>query len=41
MSRPLTGPIARGDARTVSRHLKALAEQSSEVTQLYRVMGLD
>jgi predicted short-subunit dehydrogenase-like oxidoreductase (DUF2520 family) len=36
----LTGPIARGDTRTVSRHLKALAEQSAEIKELYRVLGL-
>ncbi len=35
----LTGPIARGDAATVSRHLEALAETDPELLDLYRVMA--
>lgn len=35
----LTGPIARGDVRTVARHLQALADQPSELIEIYRVLG--
>lgn len=35
----LTGPIVRGDARTVAIHLKVLQEQSDELTDLYRNLG--
>ncbi len=35
----LTGPISRGDVRTVAKHLKALAELSPELTTIYKVMG--
>lgn len=35
----LTGPIARGDAATVARHLAALGESQPEVQALYRVAG--
>jgi predicted short-subunit dehydrogenase-like oxidoreductase (DUF2520 family) len=35
----LTGPIARGDAGTVERHLHALAERAPELTELYRTVG--
>lgn len=36
----LTGPVRRGDARTVSRHLHALAPWGQEITELYRVCAL-
>lgn len=35
----LTGPIARGDVRTVALHLKALQGLSAELQEIYRVMG--
>jgi predicted short-subunit dehydrogenase-like oxidoreductase (DUF2520 family) len=35
----LTGPIARGDARTVEKHLKALAPLAADLQEIYRVMG--
>jgi predicted short-subunit dehydrogenase-like oxidoreductase (DUF2520 family) len=35
----LTGPVSRGDAPTVARHLQALAEQPPELQDLYRVLG--
>ncbi len=35
----LTGPVARGDAETVARHLAALCDNAPELTTLYRVMG--
>jgi len=35
----LTGPIARGDAESVRKHLKALKDDSVS-TQLYRVLGM-
>lgn len=35
----LTGPIARGDAATVERHLAALAERVPDLVELYRVAG--
>lgn len=35
----LTGPISRGDARTVAKHLKALTEVPAELTDIYKVMG--
>jgi predicted short-subunit dehydrogenase-like oxidoreductase (DUF2520 family) len=35
----LTGPIRRGDAATVSRHLEALAAVSPELDALYRALG--
>lgn len=35
----LTGPIARGDLRTVQRHLKALKERAPELVELYIVLG--
>lgn len=37
--RALTGPIARGDDRTVALHLKALAQQPADLQEIYRVMG--
>jgi len=38
----LTGPIARGDADTVSRHLDALAGRAglAEIAELYRAAGI-
>jgi predicted short-subunit dehydrogenase-like oxidoreductase (DUF2520 family) len=36
----LTGPVARGDAAAVSRHLLALAEIDSELAQAYRANSL-
>jgi len=35
----LTGPIRRGDAETVARHLDALAGAAPEVLETYRVLG--
>jgi predicted short-subunit dehydrogenase-like oxidoreductase (DUF2520 family) len=35
----LTGPIARGDDATVSRHLDALAETNPELLDLYRALA--
>lgn len=35
----LTGPIRRGDAETVSRHLEALAGAPSAVIEVYRALG--
>lgn len=35
----LTGPIARGDAKTVEKHLKALDRYHPELRALYRVLG--
>jgi predicted short-subunit dehydrogenase-like oxidoreductase (DUF2520 family) len=35
----LTGPIARGDAATVARHLEALAETDPGLLDLYRAMA--
>lgn len=36
----LTGPIARGDAETVERHLRALSTLPHEIRRLYRELGL-
>lgn len=36
----LTGPIARGDVKTVRRHLQELAEMEGYVASVYRAMGL-
>ena len=35
----LTGPIARGDLRTVTAHLAALDESERELSDLYRALG--
>jgi predicted short-subunit dehydrogenase-like oxidoreductase (DUF2520 family) len=37
----LTGPIARGDAATVARHLAALASDPAlnEIAAVYRLLG--
>jgi hypothetical protein len=34
-----TGPIARGDAGTVERHLRALRDRAPDVEELYRTLG--
>ena len=36
----LTGPIRRGDAATVAKHLRQFERQGSEITGLYRALGL-
>jgi predicted short-subunit dehydrogenase-like oxidoreductase (DUF2520 family) len=35
----LTGPVARGDATTVERHLEALAAAAPEVADIYRALS--
>jgi predicted short-subunit dehydrogenase-like oxidoreductase (DUF2520 family) len=35
----LTGPIARGDRRTVTAHLAALDRSAPELSDLYRALG--
>ncbi len=35
----LTGPIARGDAGTVRKHLEALEKEDPELAELYRLLG--
>jgi len=35
----LTGPIARGDAQTVARHLDALAQCDNDLRDFYRIAG--
>jgi predicted short-subunit dehydrogenase-like oxidoreductase (DUF2520 family) len=35
----LTGPIARGDAKTIQRHLRALAELQPELLDSYRALA--
>lgn len=37
----LTGPVARGDVKTVERHLRALAAASPHLLDLYRRLGLE
>ncbi len=36
----LTGPVQRGDALTVARHLEALEQRAPELAPVYRVMSL-
>ncbi|ALC17734.1 hypothetical protein DSOUD_3008 [Desulfuromonas soudanensis] len=36
----LTGPIARGDVRTVGKHLRAIAHLPGGVDQIYRILGI-
>ena len=36
----LTGPLSRGDERTVEGHLKALAAEAPGLLPLYRILGL-
>lgn len=40
LPRSLTGPIARGDAVTVERHLAALRERAPGLVEMYRACGL-
>lgn len=35
----LTGPIARGDAATVERHLEAISTEAPELAELYRALA--
>ena len=35
----LTGPIARGDVKTVQRHIQEIAARSPEFLQLYKTLG--
>ena len=35
----LTGPIARGDVRTVEKHLRALEALPDDVGEIYRALG--
>jgi predicted short-subunit dehydrogenase-like oxidoreductase (DUF2520 family) len=35
----LTGPISRGDVRTVAKHLKAMATLPADLQEIYRVLG--
>jgi predicted short-subunit dehydrogenase-like oxidoreductase (DUF2520 family) len=37
--RALTGPVARGDAATVRRHLDAMRNDSGPLRDLYRAFG--
>ncbi len=37
----LTGPISRGDAQTIEKHLLAIGEIPQEYQQIYKVMGLE
>jgi predicted short-subunit dehydrogenase-like oxidoreductase (DUF2520 family) len=37
--RALTGPVARGDLRTVRKHLQALAKLPPDIQEVYRVLG--
>ncbi len=36
----LTGPIARGDVKTIQRHLAALAKSAPDILPLYKELGL-
>ena len=36
----LTGPIARGDLGTITRHLKALEEANPSLLEIYKELGL-
>lgn len=36
----LTGPIARGDIGTVSKHIKSLEEKAPEILDIYKTLGL-
>ena len=36
----LTGPIARGDVKTIQRHLEALAKSAPDILPLYKELGL-
>jgi predicted short-subunit dehydrogenase-like oxidoreductase (DUF2520 family) len=37
----LTGPVERGDARSVEQHLQILESRAPELLELYRLVGLD
>ncbi len=37
----LTGPISRGDAQTIEKHIHAMGEIPQEHQQIYKVMGLE
>jgi predicted short-subunit dehydrogenase-like oxidoreductase (DUF2520 family) len=39
VSEALTGPIARGDAATIKRHLEALEALRPEIGEIYRTLG--
>ena len=39
VSEALTGPVARGDAATIKRHLEALEALPSEIGNIYKVLG--
>jgi len=36
----LTGPISRGDIKTVEQHLDAIQSQAPELVSLYRTLGI-
>ena len=36
----LTGPIARGDVKTIQRHLAALEKYAPDILPLYKQLGL-
>lgn len=36
----LTGPIARGDVETITRHIKGIKEKLPEILTLYNIMGI-
>lgn len=36
----LTGPISRGDVKTVSRHLEALSESNMQIAEIYKLLGI-
>lgn len=40
-SKALTGPIARGDANTIAKHIENLKHNSPELVQLYKILGLE
>jgi predicted short-subunit dehydrogenase-like oxidoreductase (DUF2520 family) len=35
----LTGPIARGDVKTIASHLQALTDLDPDIQEIYRVLG--
>ncbi len=37
--RALTGPIDRGDASTISRHMEKMKEAMPQIMEIYRVLG--
>jgi len=36
----LTGPIARGDIETITRHIQGIQDKTPQILNLYKVMGL-